>query len=251
LEIRQRLPLAMAIIHEPELLILDEPTSGVDPVARDSFWSVLVELSLRDRVTIFISTNFMNEALRCDRISLMHEGRVLVANESQKLVEQKNALNLESAFISNIEDHITAQEQRPADTHSEAQALLGDDGGSTSSSVADTSFLSFNLRRVLALSHREMAEVIRDPVRSAFSLLGSMLLLLMIAYGVSHDVDDLRFAALDLDQSVASRDYILHFSGSRYFVETDEVYTRNDLKNGCLLMTSRLTSRFPQALVEM
>ncbi|HAJ11634.1 MAG TPA: multidrug ABC transporter ATP-binding protein, partial [Comamonadaceae bacterium] len=72
LGLRQRLSLAVAMVHEPELLILDEPTSGVDPVARDNFWRLLIELSRRDRVTIFISTHFMNEAERCDRISLMH-----------------------------------------------------------------------------------------------------------------------------------------------------------------------------------
>src|SRR3989344_1744179 len=69
LGIRQRLSLAVAMVHNPELLILDEPTSGVDPVARDAFWRLLIELSRRDRVTVFISTHFMNEAERCDRMS--------------------------------------------------------------------------------------------------------------------------------------------------------------------------------------
>ncbi|WP_155520049.1 AAA family ATPase, partial [Acinetobacter pittii] len=68
---------AVAVIHRPEILILDEPTSGVDPVARDSFWELLIDLSRKDGVTIFISTHFMNEALRCDRMSMMHAGRVL------------------------------------------------------------------------------------------------------------------------------------------------------------------------------
>jgi ribosome-dependent ATPase len=72
LGMRQRLSLAVAVVHKPELLILDEPTSGVDPIARDNFWRLLVELSRRDRVTIFISTHFMNEAERCDRMSMMH-----------------------------------------------------------------------------------------------------------------------------------------------------------------------------------
>ncbi|ONT88457.1 multidrug ABC transporter ATP-binding protein, partial [Burkholderia cenocepacia] len=76
LGMRQRLSLAVAMVHKPELLILDEPTSGVDPVARDDFWRLMIELARNDRVTIFISTHFMNEAARCDRISLMHAGRV-------------------------------------------------------------------------------------------------------------------------------------------------------------------------------
>ena len=78
LGVRQRLSLAVALIHKPDLLILDEPTSGVDPVARDEFWRYLIQpCRVNDGVTIFISTHFMHEAERCDRISLMHAGRVL------------------------------------------------------------------------------------------------------------------------------------------------------------------------------
>ena len=72
---RQRLSLAVAMIHGPEILILDEPTSGVDPITRDAFWQNMIDLSRNDKVTIFISTHFMNEAERCDRISLMHAGK--------------------------------------------------------------------------------------------------------------------------------------------------------------------------------
>ncbi|MEZ1355866.1 AAA family ATPase, partial [Pseudomonas aeruginosa] len=86
LGIRQRLSLAVAVIHKPEILILDEPTSGVDPVARDGFWELMLELSRRDGVTIFISTHFMNEAQRCDRISLMHAGKVLASDTPDELV---------------------------------------------------------------------------------------------------------------------------------------------------------------------
>src|SRR5215813_12662078 len=73
LGICQRLSLAVAIVHKPDLLILDEPTSGVDPVARDQFWELLLDLSRNQGITIFVSTHFMNEAARCDRLSLMHE----------------------------------------------------------------------------------------------------------------------------------------------------------------------------------
>ena len=87
LGIRQRLSLAVAVIHRPAMLILDEPTSGVDPVARDTFWELILDLSRKDSVTIFISTHFMNEAERCDRISLMHAGRILTTGQPAKLVE--------------------------------------------------------------------------------------------------------------------------------------------------------------------
>ena len=86
LGIRQRLSLAVAVIHEPEMLILDEPTSGVDPVARDGFWELLIKLSRENGVTIFLSTHFMNEAERCDRMSMMHAGRVLAQGPPASLV---------------------------------------------------------------------------------------------------------------------------------------------------------------------
>ena len=104
LGIRQRLSLAVAMVHRPELLILDEPTSGVDPIARDSLWQLMIDLARNDRVTIFISTHFMNEAGRCDRISLMHAGRVLVTDAPAELVRQRGAATLEAAFIGYLED---------------------------------------------------------------------------------------------------------------------------------------------------
>ncbi|KGS79839.1 ATP-binding cassette domain-containing protein [Burkholderia pseudomallei] len=113
LGMRQRLSLAVAMVHKPELLILDEPTSGVDPVARDSFWQLMIDLARRDRVTIFISTHFMNEAQRCDRISLMHAGRVLASDAPAALVRARGAATLEEAFIGYLVD-ASAQEAQEA-----------------------------------------------------------------------------------------------------------------------------------------
>ena len=100
LGIRQRLSLAVAVVHQPEMLILDEPTSGVDPLARDQFWELLIDLSRNHGVTIFVSTHFMNEAERCDRISLMDSGRVLATDTPANLVKARGAATLEDAFIS-------------------------------------------------------------------------------------------------------------------------------------------------------
>ena len=109
--VRQRLSLAVAVLHDPILLILDEPTSGVDPVARDSFWELLVQLSRDQGVTIFVTTHFMNEGMRCDRISLMNAGKVLACDAPQKLIEARGAKDLEEAFIGYMEDSI-AQEAK-------------------------------------------------------------------------------------------------------------------------------------------
>ena len=100
LGVRQRLSLAVALVHEPDLLILDEPTSGVDPLARDRFWEALIDLSRKKGVTIFVSTHFMNEAERCDRVALMDSGRVLAAGAPAELVKARRAATLAEAFVS-------------------------------------------------------------------------------------------------------------------------------------------------------
>src|SRR5690606_4505087 len=94
---------------------LDEPTSGVDPVARDGFWELMVELSRRDGVTIFISTHFMNEAERCDRISLMHAGKVLDSDTPQGLMDKRGQASLEATFILYLEEAAGQGAQPPAE----------------------------------------------------------------------------------------------------------------------------------------
>ena len=207
LGIRQRLSLAVAVIHEPDLLILDEPTSGVDPVARDAFWALLVELSREQGVTIFISTHFMNEAERCDRISLMHAGRVLVSDTPDAIRRSRQGETLEDAFIAYLEE----QQQGKPESH---QA-----GNLTAAASPIRAGRSFSLRRMLGYSLRETLEILRDPVRLTFALLGSALLMLVLGYGISMDVEDLPFAVLDRDQTPLSRDYAQNISGSRYFLE--------------------------------
>src|SRR5204862_1977 len=86
-------------VDHVSLSILAEPTSCVDTVARDSFWELLIDLSRKQGVTIFVTTHFMNEGMRCDRISLMHAGRVLAADAPDKLIADRGSASLEEAFI--------------------------------------------------------------------------------------------------------------------------------------------------------
>ena len=206
LGIRQRLSLAVAVVHEPKLLILDEPTSGVDPVARDQFWALLIELSREQGVTIFISTHFMNEAERCDRISLMHAGRVLASDTPAALRQASGADTLEAAFIRYLEQ---AADVPRSETVAEPAPVVRN----TSHAKAP----AFSLSRLLGITWRESLELMRDPIRLAFALIGSVLLMFVLGFGISMDVEDLRFAVLDRDQSPESRDYIQNIAGSRYF----------------------------------
>jgi len=212
---RQRLSLAVAMIHGPEMLILDEPTSGVDPVARDGFWRIMIELARRDKVTIFISTHFMNEAERCDRISLMHAGRVLVSDSPGALIDKCGVKTLEEAFISYLEEAADKDEDKPSAAAGQTAAVpvrAGDQALATRGEL-------FSLRRLFSYSRREGLELRRDPIRLTLALLGSVLLMLVLGYGITMDVENLTFAVLDRDRTALSSDYILNLAGSRYFSE--------------------------------
>lgn len=219
LGMRQRLSLAVAMVHEPELLILDEPTSGVDPIARDNFWRLMVELARRDKVTIFISTHFMNEAERCDRISLMHAGRVLTSATPADIVAQRGAATLEEAFIGYLQEAAGTPAEQGADALASAAAPAVPMSHAAPARPGWAVRLRQSLARIHSTQWRESLELRRDPVRSALALLGSLLLMFVMGYGISMDVESLRFAVLDRDQTATSRAYVLNLSGSRYFVE--------------------------------
>ena len=190
---RQRLSLAV-MIHGPEMLILDEPTSGVDPVARDAFWQIMVELARKDNVTIFVSTHFMNEAERCDRISLMHAGQVLVSDTPSALIEKRHTKTLEEAFISYLEQAVNANAPE-TDAMVAAVPALGE-------SVRPRSPAAF---------------------RSLLATVGTVLLMFVMGYGITLDVENLSFAVLDRDQTTLSHDYALNLAGSRYFTERSPI----------------------------
>ncbi len=83
--LRQRLSLLCAVLHDPPVLFLDEPTSGVDPVARRTFWDLIYELSRESGVTVLVSTHYMDEAGHCDRLGLMHRGRLVAVDTPANL----------------------------------------------------------------------------------------------------------------------------------------------------------------------
>ena len=234
---RQRLSLAVAMIHEPAMLILDEPTSGVDPIARDDFWRTLIELSRNDGVTIFISTHFMNEAERCDRISLMHAGRVLVSDTPTALIEKRGAKTLEDAFIGYLQ---TVVEEAP----SAAPAATVTPPATGPRRAARF----FELRRMLTYAYREALELRRDPIRATLALVGSMLLMCVMAYGITMDVENLSFAVLDRDQTTTSQNYVLNIAGSRYFTQkapfTDYADLDRRMRSGAVTLAIEIPPHF-------
>ncbi|WP_026601608.1 ribosome-associated ATPase/putative transporter RbbA [Methylomonas sp. 11b] len=210
LGIRQRLSLAVAMIHRPDLLILDEPTSGVDPIERDRFWEMMIELSRHDQVTIFISTHFMNEAERCDRISLMHAGKVLASDTPAALVKDSGHATLEEAFIGYLQK--ASGSEADAEASTEAAVVV------SPQTQAEQAGAGFSLTRLYSYTLREALELRRDPIRASIALVGTLFLMFTFGYGITMDVEDLRFAVLDRDQTTLSNNYALDLGGSRYFL---------------------------------
>jgi ribosome-dependent ATPase len=222
LGVKQRLQLAVAVLHRPPMLILDEPTSGVDPVARDAFWRTLIDLSRNDGVTIFLSTHFMNEAERCDRISLMHQGRVLAVGTPRELVKERGSSTLEDAFISYLEEAAQAGEKKKAQAASPQTSEQAAERPTTpqeSKPTPSRASRRFDPGRLWAYARRETMELLRDPIRLAFAFVGPVILMLAFGYGITFDVENLKYAAFDQDQTPESRRLLESFSGSRYFSE--------------------------------
>lgn len=222
LGLRQRLSLAVAVLHRPEVLILDEPTSGVDPAARDDFWRLLIELSREQGVTIFLSTHFMNEAQRCDRISLMHAGKVLACDTPDALQQQFHGDTLEAAFVTCLEQ---AQNDQDASAASAPEPVATP----AVNTPPPVSKRGFSLTRLIAVASRESKELLRDKVRMAFALLGALFMMVIFGYGISLDVENLAFAVYDQDQSPQSRAYLEAFRGSRYFEEHTPIRSADEL----------------------
>jgi ribosome-dependent ATPase len=239
--LRQRLSLAVALVHNPEILILDEPTSGVDPIARDNFWHYLIQLSREDGVTIFISTHFMNEAERCDRVSLMHAGCVLDSDSPLELMNKKQKDTLEDSFIEYLLEAgagttISYKSNADAQADNQEQPIKKDE-------IKNFSFL-----RLFSYAWREFLELARDPIRATMALLGSILLLFVMSYGINLDVENLNFAVLDRDQTQLSENYTMSISSSHYFVEKAPLLSHDDvdqrMKSGDIALAIEIPPNF-------
>ena len=240
LGMRQRLSLAVALIHSPEILILDEPTSGVDPVARDSFWQMLSDLSRQEGVTIFFSTHFMNEAQLCDRVALMDAGKVLITDTPRTIMENRGAKNLDEAFIAYLEEDAQTAAKTENAPPDKSPPLLPDPSAGM--------HRRFDMRRMFAYTQREALELLRDPIRASLAILGTVLLMFVIGYGINIDVENLSFAVLDRDDTPASRDYALQLGGSRYFTQKAPIASHADLdrrmRNGELSLAIEIPPGF-------
>ena len=167
------------------------------PIARDAFWRTLIDLSRDDGVTIFLSTHFMNEAERCDRISLMHAGKVLAVGAPLDLVKERGSDSLEDTFVGYLADAAgidrTRKIEAPAPaTAAEAEASRVRHGGSI--------WRAYGPMRAARRSN-----CCATPSGLPLPFLGPIILMLAFGYGISFDIENLQMAAFDQDDTPQSR----------------------------------------------
>jgi ABC-type multidrug transport system ATPase subunit/ABC-type multidrug transport system permease subunit len=213
---KQRLALACAIMHEPAVLFLDEPTSGVDPLTRREFWSHINAMVERG-VTIMVTTHFLDEAEYCDRIGLVYRGRVIAEGTPDELKErvrsdERQEPTLEEAFIELVEafDRSEGRTAASVPSLSPEQAVA-----STMSPIRPAPYS--RLRRMKALIRKESLQILRDP--SSFLIAGVLPLLLLFVYGfgVSLDLKRVPIGLVIEQPSVEANSFFASCRDSRYF----------------------------------
>jgi ABC-2 type transport system ATP-binding protein len=122
LGLKQKLAFSIAVLHEPEIVFLDEPTGGVDPVTRRQFWEMIYETASKG-ITVFVTTHYMDEAEYCDRVSIMNEGRIVALDTPERLKKQYNASSVEEVFVK-----IARPENRPHPLTSPSPGREGETG---------------------------------------------------------------------------------------------------------------------------
>ena len=213
---KQRLALACAIMHEPAVLFLDEPTSGVDPLTRREFWSHINAMVERG-VTVMVTTHFLDEAEYCDRIGLVYRGRVIAEGTPDELkgrirTNERVEPTLEDAFIELVEefDRNEGHASNPPPSRSADSPTIP-----TGREISATG--STRLRRMMALIRKESQQILRDP--SSFLIAGVLPLMLLFVYGFGVSLD-LRCVPIGLvveQSSPETNSFIASFRDSRYF----------------------------------
>ena len=192
---KQRLAMAAALLHEPEILFLDEPTSGADPLARREFWRRITSLA-EQGVTVIVTTHFMEEAEYCDHVVILDHGRVLAHGTPADIrgyapVEEGRESRMEDAFIAIVQAGRRRDGRR---RHS---------GGRGMTAVSDRlhDHLPAKAWRTWALVKKEVRQILRDPSSIAVGMVLPSVLILLFGYGLALDVKNIPVAVVLEDTS--------------------------------------------------
>ena len=205
---KQRLAMAAALMHEPEILFLDEPTSGADPLARREFWRRITALS-GEGVTVIVTTHFMEEAEYCDRAVIQDAGRILAQGTPAELRAHAEAADRRADDGGRLHRHRRAgARQRP-------RRSLAERGMSMSESAPTAHF--GKARRIRALILKESRQIIRDPSSIAIAVVMPAILILLFGFALSLDVKNVPIAVVLEDPSLEARDVAAGFQLSPLF----------------------------------
>ncbi len=217
---KQRLSLACAIMHEPPILFLDEPTSGVDPITRREFWTHINGL-VRKGVTVMVTTHFMDEAEYCDYVGLVYRGKLIATGTPDQLKELVTNKKLpeptmEDAFIELIMQHDKNNTQNPTETDA-AMTILPLKTPSIFNRFVSQ---SDSVRRWLALCRKEFYQIVRDPSNILIAFILPMVMLFIYGFGINLDSKDLRMGIVLQDTSSEARRFEDAFFASPYLQMT-------------------------------
>jgi ABC-2 type transport system permease protein len=227
---KQRLSMAAALLHEPDILFLDEPTSGADPLARREFWKRITALA-EQGVTVIITTHFMEEAEYCDRIAILDAGRVLAQGtpaevRSRARPSPGRAPTMEDAFIAVVEEgrsEIQTRRQGDKETRRQVESrhFVPRAGSGSIFSLSPCLLVSLSgfgkLLRVWSLVRKEARQIVRDPSSIAIGIVLPVLLIVLFGYGVSLDVTNVPVAVVLEDPSPDAAEVAAAFQLSPYF----------------------------------
>jgi ABC-2 type transport system permease protein len=220
--------MAAALLHEPEILFLDEPTSGADPLARRDFWRKITGLAERG-VTIVVTTHMMEEAEYCDRVAIMDSGRILAEGTPVELRRRGQAVagaeaTMEDAFIAVVEEARSGLAQEAKAPMKVAQVGAARiEGGRSAGGARIPSHdqhadgILARARRIWALVKKEGREVLRDPSSMGIGIVLPVMLILLFGFGLSLDVMHVPVAVVMEDASPQAQDLAAGFSLSPYF----------------------------------
>jgi ABC-type multidrug transport system ATPase subunit/ABC-type Na+ efflux pump permease subunit len=227
---KQRLAMAAALMHEPDILFLDEPTSGADPLARREFWQRITDLA-EQGVTIVVTTHFMEEAEYCDRVVILDAGHVLAQGTPAEIraharPEPGKLANMEDAFIAIVEESRDGEREKGRKGEGgigtqENSQRENDKRGSPSPllpfSPSPALPLLAKLRRVWALVRKEYRQIARDPSSIAVGVVMPVMLIVLFGYALSLDVKNVPVAIVLEQPSPDALELAARFQLSPYF----------------------------------
>jgi ABC-type multidrug transport system ATPase subunit/ABC-type Na+ efflux pump permease subunit len=210
---KQRLAMAAALLHEPEILFLDEPTSGADPLARREFWRRITSLA-EQGVTVIVTTHFMEEAEYCDHVAILDHGRILVHGTPAEIrryapVEEGRESRMEDAFIAIVAAGREVEASPPP--------VQGKVAARRPFTIDRTTDLTARAWRIWALVKKEVRQILRDPSSIAVGVVMPVLLILLFGYGLTLDVKNVPVAVVLEDTSPDAIELASTFQLSPYF----------------------------------